>query len=55
MSSSSGTKPSLEGNGVNVEAEVALPDLGRPLIWAGVEAGALRALGAAGELVEGVF
>lgn len=55
MSSSSGTNASLEGAGVNVEADVVLADLERPLDGAGVEAATVRALGAAGELVEGVF
>ena len=55
-SPSSGSNASLEGTGVKVEAVVPLFDFGRLLDGAGVEAGAMdRALGAAGELVEGVF
>jgi hypothetical protein len=55
-SPSSGSNASLEGTGVKVEAVVPLFDFGRLFDGAGVEAGTMdRGLGAAGELVEGVF
>ena len=55
-SSSSGSTASLEGTGVKVEPEAVLDDLTRILDGAGVDAGAAeRGVGAAGELVEGVF